>query len=239
MKKRLFHPFIAFLTITLLLTSCFLGPSIKGNGDVERQKRNLDNFSRIKTSNGLEVYLIPDTKTFAVIEADENLHNIIETEISGDVLKIYTHERIRWAKKKKVFVHYEQLEQLHSTTGSLVYTDGVLKSRDIELSANTGSQQSIELSCKYIDAKTSSGSHITLAGKAENAKLKASSGAHLKGSELLTKNCDADVSSGAHIYIKVDEDFNGEASSGGQIYYSGTPKNVKINTSSGGEIRKR
>ena len=76
-------------------------------------------------------------------------------------------------------------------------------------------------------------------GKATDVELKASSGSNLKAGALSAESCEVDASSGANIYIDVEKALDGEASSGGQVYYSGNPKTVNISTSSGGNIKRQ
>lgn len=238
MRKNLFL-LLTFFLATITISSCtFIGPSVKGNGQVSRVTREVSGFSEIEAANGLEVFLVPDTREYVVVEADENLHEAIETELKHKTLDIYTHERIRWAKSRKVYVHYTALESVKSSSGSQVRSETIILSRSLELKASSGSQQYLEVNSVNLTGSSSSGAQLHLSGKAERAELKASSGAHIKGQDFVTKNCVADVSSGAHIWIDVQEDFTGEASSGGHIYYSGNPLQTTINTSSGGAINR-
>jgi hypothetical protein len=240
MKKTKFTIILTFLAITLLFSSCiFVGPSIKGNGHVTTETREIGDFNKIKVSTGLHVVLVQSDRELVTVEADENLHAAIRTEIKRNELNIFTDERIRKAKMVQLTVEFTDLDQLKSSSGSHVGTDGTVKVKKLATTASSGSHQSLNIVTQTFSAKTSSGAHLAVDGKAEDASLKASSGSHLKAGGLSSENCTADVSSGAHIYIDVAKDFDGEASSGGQIYYSGNPKSVTINTSSGGNIRKQ
>ena len=240
MKKQSLRIFLSFFTLCFILSSCvFLSPSIKGNGNVEEETRNIGNFEKIKVSHGLEVHLIPDEREHVRVFADDNLFDVIITEVDGDVLKIYTENRIRRARAKKVYVHYIEISEIKSSSGAHVKTDDLLVTRFLETEASSGSHQKLEINADQLRSRCSSGAHIKLSGKAEEASLRASSGAHIKAGELSTKECEADVSSGAHIHIEVTDNFDGEASSGGHIYYSGSPRVTNSNASSGGQIIKR
>lgn len=123
--------------------------------------------------------------------------------------------------------------------GAQVHTDEMIKVKKFTSTASSGSMQYLNINTQGFYAKTSSGAHITVKGKTQDADLKASSGSHLRAGDLASENGIADASSGAHIYVDVTNDFEAEASSGGQIYYSGNPRSTNINTSSGGNIRKK
>ena len=239
MKKQLVVIFSFFISLLSISSCIFIGPSVKGNGHVTKETRQIGDFNEIKVSTGLHVTLIQSDRELITVEADENLHEVIRTEIKRNELKIFTDERIKKSKILHVTVEFTDLEELHSLAGAQVNSDGIIKVKNLTTSASSGSQQSLTIHTQYFEAKTSSGAHISIKGKTQDVDLKSSSGSHLKAGELTAENCVADVSSGAHIYIDVTTDFEGEASSGGHIFYTGSPQSVDINTSSGGNIIKK
>lgn len=239
MKKK----FIILFTIvvsTIFLSSCFfLGPSVNGNGHVTTEVRHISDFDQIKVSTGMIVVLHQSDQEQVTILADENLHDAIQTEVHGDELRIFTDERIRKYRKLLITVDFKDLENVRTSSGAQVKTDGIIHVKELSASASSGSQLSLNLDVKDLKSKTSSGANIRIQGKTEYADLRASSGSQLKASDLTTENCKADVSSGANISIDITGSLEGEASSGGHIYYTGSPTNTNMKTSSGGEIKKR
>ncbi|WP_163710585.1 head GIN domain-containing protein [Mangrovibacterium lignilyticum] len=227
----------SFVLFLLLFQACFLlGPSVKGDGHVTRQTRQLSGFAELDVSNGLKVVLIPDSNEYVVVEADENLHHHIETEVRGETLKVYSESRIIWAKEKTVLVHFRKLTAINSSSGSKISSESPVHTKQMKLRASSGSQQHLQVDTNQLDGKCSSGAHIYLSGASDEATIKASSGAHFKANEFSTNSCDADVSSGAHIWVDVRHKLHAEASSGGHVYYSGEPSETTINSSSGGSV---
>lgn len=234
--KLKFHTLLLVL-ISFGLSSCFfIGSSIKGDGHVKSENREIGEFDKVDVSNGLDVVLIPDNRAFLLVEADHNLHDHIITEISGKKLEIYADKRIRWAESKKVYVHYLELEEIQSSSGAHISNENLLKGQHVEIRASSGSVQNLQIDATELDSKCSSGAKVFLSGLCKKADIKASSGAHFKGKNLSTTSCNADVSSGAHIWIDVQEQLDAEASSGGHVYYSGQPSSTTVKSSSGGSI---
>lgn len=234
--KTCLHLSVLF-TLLLLTHACqFIGPSLKGDGQVTTETRTISGFDAIKASTGIEVYLIPDSTEYVVVEADQNLHEYIRTELKHNTLEIYVEGRIRWADSRKVLVHFARLNQLESSAGAIVRADEVLKLKALELSASSGSQQYLALAVEKLDADCSSGAQLHLSGQGLKVGLQASSGALLHAEEMSAERCEADVSSGAQIGIRVLEQLKAEASSGGQIRYSGNPEQLEMHKSSGGLI---
>lgn len=238
MKKQFIVLFTIFMSLFFFSACFFLGPSIKGNGHVTTEYRSIKDFDKIKVSTGLKVILQQSDKELVTVQADENLHDVIRTELKRGELNIFTDERIKKAKRLLITVEFKTLEELQSSSGSQVSSEAMLQIKRLNTRASSGSQQRLEINAQNLEAKSSSGAQVHLVGKTRTASLSASSGSHLKAARLESEKCVADVSSGAHIYIQVTKDFDGEASSGGHVYYSGNPASVNISTSSGGNIIK-
>ena len=236
-KRQLINLFLS-LPLFFLPACIFMGPAIRGEGEVTEERRNITDFGEIEVSRGLEVFLVPDSQEFVVVEADKNLHGVILTKSENGTLEVYTEKFIRSAQSRKVHVHYVHLRGIRSTSGAMIQSRGPVRSKKLEISASSGSRQKLEVDAGQFDGRCSSGAQIDLEGKAGRATLKASSGAQLNGDDFVTSECHAKSSSGAHVRTGVKDKLVAQASSGGHIYYYGSPATTRFESSSGGSIRK-
>ena len=240
MKRNQFLLIGVFTVLSIIFSSCwFLGPSVKGNGNVTEETRQLAVFDQIKVSRGMNVYITQGSPQKVVVIADNNLHEVITTKVEGGVLKVSADENIRWAKEKKVMVTVEKLSAVETTSGSNVWSQNQIMSEFIELKASSGANQTMEVNAKILKATCSSGANIRLSGLAKEAQLEASSGANLKGEDLKADNCNMSASSGGNVSSTVIERLEANASSGGNVVYYGDPGTTDVNTSSGGNIHKK
>jgi hypothetical protein len=240
MKRKQFQLIGVFAVLILLLSSCwFLGPSVKGNGNVTEEVRQVGEFDRINVNRGMNVYITQGSPAKVVVIADNNLHEIIETEVEGGVLKVSAKENIRWAKEKKVMITVEKLSGVEATSGANAWSQNQVMSENLEFKATSGANLTMEVNAKYLKADCSSGANIKLSGLATEAELETSSGANLKGQELKADQCKMRASSGGNISSTVVEKLDARASSGGNIVYFGEPKSTEINSSSGGNIDRK
>ena len=137
MKPKQFQLIGIFAILSILFSSCFfLGPSVKGNGNVTEQVRQVDEFDQIKVSRGMNVYITQGSPTKVVVIADSNLHEIIETEVEDGVLKVTANENIRWAKEKKVMITVEKIKGVETTSGSNAWSKSQIMSENLELKAS-------------------------------------------------------------------------------------------------------
>jgi len=229
-----------FAILCLILSSCwFMGPSVKGNGNVTEEVRQVAEFDQIHVSRGMNVYVTQGSPAKVVVIADNNLHELIETKVEGGILKVFINENIRWAKEKKVMVTVEKLSAVQTSSGSNVWSTNQIMSENLELKASSGANLTMDVNSKDLKADCSSGANIKLSGLAKEADLEASSGANLKGPDLKAENCKMRVSSGANVSSTVSGRLEAHASSGGNVVYYGEPTETDVNTSSGGNIHKK
>ena len=240
MKTKQIQLIGVFAFLSMVLSSCwFMGPSVKGNGNVTEEVRQVAEFDQIQVSRGMNVYVTQGSPAKVVVIADNNLHEVIETKVEGGVLKVYVNENVRWAKEKKVMVTVEKLSGVQTTSGSNAWSQNQIMSENLELKATSGANLTMDVNAKYLKADCSSGANIKLSGLAKEAELETSSGANLKGEELKAENCKMRASSGGNVLSTVNGRLEAHASSGGNVVYYGEPTETDVNTSSGGNIHKK
>lgn len=259
MKKTIIQ-FSALFFLTIL-SSCGLDMlnRIEGNNNVITIDRDIDeNFTKVRVSTGIELIIDQGNEVSLTVEADENLHEIIITEVEDGKLKIYTEKNIWKSASKKVYLTVNTLEELKASSGSSIKTSNELNATNLIVGSSSGASVNLEIKAVNLNSKTSSGASANLDVNATNVvsdsssgstmKIKgetsthetnASSGSSINAYRLVSKNVTAKVSSGASISVYASENINGRASSGGSISFEGDPKTVTKNTSSGGSISGR
>jgi len=240
MKRKQFQFVGVIAVLCIILSSCmFIGPSVKGNGKVKEEVRQVGEFDQVKVSRGMNVYITQGSPAKVVVIADSNLHELIETKVEGGVLKITTKENIRWAEEKKVMVTVEKLTGVGANSGGNVWSQSQIKSDDLKLEANSGANLTMDVDAGTLSADCSSGANIKLSGLAKEADLGTSSGANLKGEKLIANECKMSASSGGNVSSAVTGKLDARASSGGNISYYGDPTSTNVNSSSGGSIHRK
>jgi hypothetical protein len=237
MKQKLL--ILSSFIFAALLQSCILSPTIKGDGNVTEQNREVSSFSEMKISRGMNVYITQGNNTSVRVVADANLLDVIETEVEGDVLVVSSDANIKKCTSKKVYVTTPNLEVIKAFAGCNVYSESTIDTEELQLSASAGSTMKITVKADQLHTSASAGSNISIEGEAETIKGKASSGSNIKAGNLSTSNSELKVSSGANIWITCTQKLNGSASSGGNIFYAGNPSNTEIHKSSGGNVIKQ
>jgi len=228
---------ISAVALLFLLSSCFLD-GVKGNRNVITQDRNISSdFDAIHVSYGIEVKLSMGSTTSLTVEADENLHDIIRTEVEDGVLRIYAEKNIFSSKKRRVYVNAEEMNEIKATSGASVVSETNIKTEDMVIKTTSGANVNLNLEAVNVSCSSTSGSNARLAGTAEKLIASSTSGANLRAKNLEVKVCEARATSGSVMSVKATEELDARATSGGNISCSGNPEIVKKSSSSGGNIR--
>lgn len=213
--------------------------------DANAQKRTLNAaFTAISVSDGVDLFLTQgNEESIAVSASDTKYLERYKTLVENGVLKIYYDNKgIAWIgsdkRKLKAYVSFKILETLNASGGAEVVLKSVLNLDNIECSFTSGSTFNGEVNIRNLTISQNSGSEIEINGKADNLKIEVSSGAILKGYDLIVDYCDAKATSGGSVRINVNKELNAKANSGGGIRYKGNGVIKDVNVNSGGVVKK-
>lgn len=195
-----------------------------------------DSFTAVSASEGLDVFVTQAEEFEITVEADENIMELIATDINGGTLTIHTLQNIGRATKR-VHVTLPEISGLETSSGASLRAENPIRAERISLGASSGSNLQVELIADEVNADTSSGADIRLSGEASLFYADASSGSEISAREFTVQTCQADASSGADIRLNVSESLTADASSGADITYSGDPR-VEVRKSVSGSVRK-
>lgn len=231
---------IAKLTLVgilfMSLSSCVF-EGVKGNKNVTSQTRNISSdFDAISVSRGLDVYLTIGFSTSLEIEADENLHEIITTEVEDGVLKISADKNIRSAKSKKIYVTAKSINEIKATSAAEIRSENTIEADELRLVATSAAELRLSVEANNISCSSTSAAEVRLEGRAENLTVKSTSAAEVNAKGLKTKRCDVSATSAANAYVNVADELDARATSAASIRYTGNPKKVKKKSTSAGSI---
>jgi len=232
------------ILFALLLSSCAFDFSIgdfgtgkKGNGIVVEESRTVTaDFEQVSASEGIIVHLTQADDFAISVEADENIIDLIATDINNGKLKIHAIENIG-AATKNVFVSLPHISALKSSSGAQLTAQNTITSNALTLKASSGSILHAAIAVKELELDASSGANINIQGKANDVLIDGSSGANINAKKLLATHCNAEASSGANVSVHVSQALTADASSGGSISYAGDATVMK-NTSVSGSVNK-
>ena len=255
MRKLLFFVFLAFTNLSLFAQF----GSIRGNGNVVKTNRNVGSFSEIEAGGSLNVFLTQGSSNEVLIEADENLHEIIITEVRGDKLIIKNEENVRESKKFDVYVTFREINSI-SSSGSTDVTalTSLSSNRNFTVSSSGASDLILKegLSCQVLNINGSGSSDIELSdvestqttigvsgsvdleieGKTDQITIGASGSSDISAKDFIANNVSVSASGSSDIYVYAKSSLMVNASGSSDIYYWGEPTNRQIQASSAADV---
>jgi len=241
MKKTLF---LTGLVMALFMSSCIIDSSswnnaVSGKGNVVKEERNLSGFTGIHLSSGIDVYL-SEGDFEVVVEADENLHEVIETRLEGRVLEVGTDRvNIRNAKAKRVHISLPELKKLSVSSAGDLEGMNLFHCDDLDVNVSSAGDLLLEVEAGDIYLNISSSGDAKLAGKADRLDVTLSSAGDLDAFDLQARRVDVNVSSAGDARVFATEEISMTSSSAGSIYYRGDAEVVHKSKSSAGSIVKK
>ncbi len=233
--------FLLFFSSAFAISSCYYNftGSISGNGDVRVESREVSDFNSVDASNGLHVFITFGDASSLQVEADENLHEIIRTEVESGQLRVYTEKNIRNAKAKNIRITVPSLKEIEVSSAADVKCENVLNTSQIELSASSAGSLRLETNAGEIRVDASSSGSIELRGEVGELDVDVSSAGTVDADRLQAKYVRVSASSAGNASVWALEELKADASSAGNIQYKGEPASRKVETSSAGSVSQR
>jgi hypothetical protein len=228
MYKKPFN-IILILTIALLFgcqplladglfQRLFRDKGIRGSGDIITEEREVREFNEIKSSGSFDIFIEVGPARSVKITFDDNLIDIIETDVRGKTLRIGNEESYSSDRVCKVEITIPELEAV-SLSGS-------------------GNVEVKNLKGDAFECSISGSGNIEVAGEVREVELKISGSGEIEAEDLVADDAYVKISGSGDVRLQARESLEGRVSGSGSIYYSGNPQSLSTNVSGSGRIKK-
>ncbi len=227
----------AALITLLIIVSCNVIGEI-GSGNVIREERKVSSFNGIEVSGAFDIMLTQGTSNSVIVEADDNLMNLIRTEVRGNILVIDNKKPIAHSKSLKVCITFTDLKSIDVSGAVNLESQGKLTLSDLVISGSGASDGKLELDVQKLKIDCSGGSKLKLEGSAKDVDVDASGAVDLFAFDFPAENYKLDISGAGKAEINVSKELNVDISGAATVRYKGNPvKNVQ-DISGAGSIKK-
>ncbi len=177
--KKISILLVAFLSTTILLAQ--KKDKISGSKIVTSKQRNIKNFSAIEIEDNIEASLergeFPEVK----IEADDNLIDVIDIDVTDNTLHISTSKRVVKSKALKVKITYTaELNTVISKNDAAISAIQEVLGENFTLKTFDDSKVLMNANVKNFALQADGNSKIELNLKSSNTKIELSKSAELK-----------------------------------------------------------
>lgn len=230
------------LVLSFFISSCSWvnGEKIRGNGNISAQKRAVSNFTGVDVSGALDIVVTQDSAFSVRVEADDNLHQYLKTEIVGSVLKVYAEEGYDLDGTKDIIIHVSAPSYLvfeASGASSITAANRISNKQRISLNASGASSIEMEVDTPEVFTDLTGASDVILGGQAKTHTGEASGASTIKAYDLMTEISDIEVSGASHAQVFASITLTANASGASDVKFKGTPT-LSSNVSGASDISK-
>lgn len=226
------------LLISISLYSCHdINNHKRGNRNVTTVTREVNgNFNKIEVSRAIDVEIEQGDSYSIEVEADSNLIENIKTTIENGVLKISTDTNIRNAEKLLVRVKTKQLDEIETTSASSLKSINILKGNNLNIRATSASEVEIEAEYENIHIETTSSADVIVRGKALKLETSSTSASEIDASELLANEVYSQATSASETRVNPILKLDAKSTSASSITSVKSPKEIRKEETSGGNV---
>lgn len=215
---------------------------ITGNKEVINQTRSIGNYDRIAVTGMMDVQLIAGNEGRIDLEAESNLMEYIETEVSGGQLKISVQKGVNLQPSRnypiKITVPFENLDAVTLTGSGHVRNTDIISARNFKVSVTGSGNMNLNLEVENLEGSITGSGDVKLRGVAREFKCSVTGSGDFLGYDLKVEKVNASVTGSGDIEITVQDELQARISGSGDIKYRGNPTKENFKTSGSGSVSK-
>lgn len=165
--------------------------SVRGNGQVSTQSRELTPFSQVKFLGSFDVILVPGSHPGAELSGEDNLFSYIRTEVRDQTLLISTQSgyHIHFTRPMTVRVSVGELENISLLGSGDLHGKGTISGNNMVVRLQGSGNISLNLNVRGILKTMVTGSgNLSLSGKASQASLSLTGSGNIDATRLRAGN---------------------------------------------------
>ncbi len=227
--------FTLICILSLFFQSCSLNIK-RGNGSIEMEEINIDNFSKVNIGGNYDVTLIESNETKVIIETDENLFSFINVEVFNQSLNINSIHQLKSTEGIMVEIYYNKIDHIHSTGASNIEHEGVLVNEELTIELSGIGAIDLEVQTTKVSINLTGAGVVTLSGETDLQDTQISGAGGLRAFNLKSAECSIDLSGLGGAEVFATEKLEATITGVGGIVYAGNPKNIEKQITGFGKI---
>ncbi|MBS7564131.1 DUF2807 domain-containing protein [Mucilaginibacter sp. Bleaf8] len=238
------------LTKILLATALLAGTGetfakplpVKNTCTIDIQDRRLSGFNAVSVAGSFDVYIKQGSTESVKVEADDDVIDRIVTEVKDGELRISTKKSssdwgFNWGSKKRVvYVTVKDVNSISlSGSGDVYFKDGIRASKlQVRLSGSGDISGKIDVGT--LESSIAGSGDITLSGRAQSSSISVAGSGDFTGRDLVTNSTTVKVVGSGDARVNANQQLNASIAGSGDVYYTGSVKQVSTSKSGSGGI---
>lgn len=236
MKNLLLIPALLLCFSASLTAQKWWNSGIDGEGATVEQTLDVRSFEGIKLTMNADVYLTKGSSQSVRISAQQNIIDLIKTDVEDGVWRISPEENIDDHSQIKIYITAASLNYVGLSGSGDIRTEGLFTGNDqVKLAVSGSGDISFNTTAQTVEAAVSGSGDIELEGSARSLTVRISGSGDIDAYNFETTNCEVKVSGSGGAKVHADSNLDVRVSGSGDVYYRGNP-NVNSRISGSGDL---
>ena len=237
--KKSYPLLIALLSSLLCISQAFAqkNKSIRGNGVIKKETRELDRFHGVKVGGAFDVEIKKGNTHEAVIEADENLMSHIKMEVKDNILHIKMNGWVKKVNKLNVSLVMRDMESLSASGASDVVVHDMFEANEFNLNGSGAADISLKVQAEKLKVNLSGSSDVEINGEAEEMFATLSGAVDLDADNFPVEDININSSGSSSAHIHASRELKAMASGSSDINCEGNPSSKSVKSSGAADIQ--
>ncbi len=207
----------------------------RGNGDVETFTLDLDDFHSIRLTTSANVYLTQGNRQSVEVEADENLIDLLDTDVSGGEWDIEFDDCIVSYERFDIFITLPEIRSITSTGSGNIRGENDFLVDDIELKITGSGDIDVALQADDLEARISGSGDMDIEGECDDMELKISGSGDYNAFSLDALTADITISGSGDAEVYVEDYMDVRITGSGDVYFKGNP-DIDVDITGSGDV---
>lgn len=233
--------FISAIILYFLGISCDY-ERIKADQEITSRDFDISDYAGLRVSNAFHVYVtFSDTVENITIEANSNLHDVIEVFKNGSFVNIglKKHINLRGDVTLNAYITTKYLSNVDISGATRLNFENDFETEHCTLELSGASSITGGVISEYLDLRASGASSIDLFGSIDQLEARLSGSSDLKDFDLIVNHLDMELSGASESYLTVKESIDYRGSGASTLFYKGDASILSLNVSGASKIDKR
>jgi len=194
------------------------------------EKRELEEFSRLKLSGAFNVNISQADQQSLTIEGSSELAEKLEVIQEGDLLELKLRGQDRSSSRKnglRISLTIVDLEELEFEGAGIIKTTHPLDLSDFQLIGKGVGNIELDLHAENVDAKLNFVGNMVLRGRADVLRIQNEGLGNINASKLVAGNVDLNSSGIGNISLHCEDELSLQVNGIGKVSYTGQPTIIR------------
>jgi hypothetical protein len=214
--------------------------TIKGNEKEVTVSRTTPEYDKIEVGGSFDVKLISGKEGSITIKGDENLVELLKTEVVNGTLKVGFERgkmiQFNYKSAIEITIPFEQINELSFSGSGNFFGKDIITAENLEVEIAGSGNVKLELNTTNTKIERSGSGNLNIKGKTQNLEIESTGSGNANASELIAENVVASQIGSGNIKVNCTKKLVARSSGSGSIIYNGNPEKVDKSSSGSGSI---